>query len=83
MGASLDIDNIYERYGRPLEQGHHGEYVAITEDGRTIVGKDDLEVVEQAMREFGSGNFVLCRVGYRYVNKVRQGTCWSAGASSD
>jgi len=76
---SLDIDSLYERYGRPLEQEHYGEYVAIAQDGRVIVGKDDIEVVQKAIHEFGSGNSVLCRIGYRYVDKLRREKCWSAG----
>jgi len=73
---SLDIDSLYERYGRPLEQEHYGEYVAIAQEGRVIVGKDDIEVVQRAIQEFGSGNSVLCRIGYRYVYRLRRGTCW-------
>ncbi len=78
MTKQLDVDSLYERYGKPLEHDHYAEYVAIAQDGRIIVGKEDLEVVDRAMNEFGGGNFVLCRIGFRYVNKLRRGICWSA-----
>ena len=72
MTKQLDVDSLYERYGKPLEHDHYAEYVAIAQDGRIIVGKEDLEVVDRAMNEFGGGNFVLCRIGFRYVNKLRR-----------
>ena len=31
-------DELYERYGKPLEAEHWGEFVAISPDGRTILG---------------------------------------------
>ena len=56
---------LYERYGKPLEKGHKGEYVAISPEGQTIVGPRAAEVLDQAVDAFGSGNFALKRVGYR------------------
>lgn len=66
-----DADELYARYGKPLEQSRHGEYLAISHDGQVIVGTDDVAVVDQAIRTFGSGNFVFHRVGYSYVDKLR------------
>ena len=73
-----EADAIYERHGKNLEKDHLGEYAAISLDDRVIVGKNDIEVVDQAIEEFGRGNFILYRVGKKYVDKIRQGTCWSA-----
>jgi len=73
-----EADEIYGRHGKHLEKDHFGEYAAISLDGRVMVGKNDIEVVDQAIAEFGSGNFVLYRVGCKYVDKIRQGACWSA-----
>jgi hypothetical protein len=67
-----EADEVYERHGKSLEKNHYGEYAAISLDGRVIVGKDDIEVVDQAIQKFGSGNFVVYRVGYRYVHKIRR-----------
>jgi hypothetical protein len=58
-------ERLYEQFGKPLEASHPGEYVAIGPDGRTIVGTSDVEVLEQAIQTFGSGNFALRRLGRR------------------
>jgi hypothetical protein len=68
---SPDVDSLYERYGKPLEQEHYGEYVAISQDGQVIAGADDVAVLDQAIQTFGSGNFILRRIGYSYVDKLR------------
>jgi hypothetical protein len=73
-----EADKLYQGYGKPLEKEHQGEYAAITRDGRVVVGKDDNEVVERAIRELGSGSFVLYRVGHEYVYKIRFVKCSSA-----
>ena len=63
-------DSLYKQYGRPLEQEHWGEYVAIFPDGRTLVGPDLLVVSDQALAEFGKGSFVF-KVGVKAVGKWR------------
>ena len=64
-------DSLYKQYGRPLEQEHWGEYVAIFPDGRTLVGPDLLVVSDQALDEFGKGSFVF-KVGVKAVGKWRR-----------
>ncbi|MEK7521498.1 MAG: hypothetical protein AAB599_01710 [Patescibacteria group bacterium] len=49
---------LYEKYGRPLEKKHKGKIVAI--------GENDLEVAQEAIKKFGSGNFAFKRIGYPY-----------------
>ncbi len=56
---------LYERYGKLLEKEHKGEYIAIGSQGQTILGESDVEVLQNAMQTFGSGNFAFHRVGYR------------------
>lgn len=66
LASRARIDQqLYERYGRPLEREHEGEYVAIGPEGQLILGSSDVEVLEQAIDAFGSGNFALGRVGHR------------------
>jgi hypothetical protein len=66
LAARMETDRcLYERYGKALEASHCGEYVAVDPDGQTIVGKTDVEVLEQAINTFGSGNFALRRIGHR------------------
>ena len=60
---------LYERYGKPLEEHHKGEYLAIGPKGQTILGKSTSEVLKKAVEAFGSGNFGLFRVGYPGLDK--------------
>lgn len=74
MGADQErkrqADALYERHGKPLEAQHQGEYVAISPDGRTILGPSVLEVLQRAKGTFGPGNFIF-KVGARAVGKWR------------
>jgi hypothetical protein len=63
-------DALYERYGKPLEANHRGEFLAISPDGRTILGASLLEVAQEATTAFGRGNFIY-RVGEKAVGKWR------------
>ena len=62
-GRSKEDARLYELYGKPLEQDHDGQYVAISADGDTILDEDPDRVLSQAIEAFGSGNFALTRVG--------------------
>lgn len=61
---------LYERYGKPLETEHRGEYVAMSPDGNTILGAPLLLVLEQATAAFGPGDFIF-KVGEKAVGKWR------------
>jgi hypothetical protein len=63
-------EKLYEQYGRPLEQKHRGEYVAIFPDGRFVLGESRLEVLDQALARFGPGGF-LFKVGEKVVGRWR------------
>ena len=69
--AGRKDDALYEQYGKVLEPEHTGEYVAISEDGRLIVGVDDLAVSSQAIAQFGSGQFAFRRIGWDYEGRIR------------
>jgi hypothetical protein len=56
-------DRLYDQYGRALEAEHSGEFVAIGDNGRIILGSSEIEVADQAAAEFGAGAFALRRVG--------------------
>jgi hypothetical protein len=56
-------DQLHERYGRALETSHHGEFVAISDDGQVILGADELSVATEAIQKFGAGRFALRRIG--------------------
>jgi hypothetical protein len=63
-------DELYDQYAKPLEPEHHGEFVAIARDGRTILGRSAREVGRKAREEFGPGNFVF-KIGPRAVGRWR------------
>ena len=63
-------EKLYDQYGKSLEQDHLGEYVAISQDGRTLVGTDLMDVSDQALAQFGKGSFVF-KVGEKAVGKWR------------
>ena len=54
---------LYEKYGKPLEKKHRGEYVAISLEGEIILDKRLGEVLVRAVETFGQDNFALVRIG--------------------
>lgn len=61
---------LYDAYGKPLEDKHRGEYVAISEQGQTVLKPSLLEVAQAAAQVLGPGAFVF-KVGERAVGKWR------------
>jgi hypothetical protein len=66
--AEKDV-RLYEKYGKPLEKEHTGEYAAIGPDGQVIFGMSTDEVLQKGVESFGSGNFGLFRIGYSALGK--------------
>jgi hypothetical protein len=64
-------DELYDRFVKSLEAQYQGDFVAVHPDGRLIVDKNDLDVVDRALKQFGPGNFTLLRIGSRGVGKWR------------
>jgi hypothetical protein len=65
-----EANRLYEQYGKPFEADHLGEFVAISRDGRTLLGASAGQVGRQAKEAFGPGNFVF-RIGPRVAGKWR------------
>jgi len=63
-------DKLYKQYGKPLELEHKGAYLAVSPDGKTVLGATLLEVSKQAKQTLGTGNFVF-KVGEKAVGKWR------------
>jgi hypothetical protein len=63
-------EQLYEHYGKPLEPEHAGKYVAISHEGKTIIGTTVLDVAQRAKAAFGPGSFVF-KIGERAVWKFR------------
>src|SRR5439155_1385388 len=58
-------DRLYERYGKPFEPAHKGEFLALSDDGGVLLGTDSTQVVHLAIEKFGSGRFSLRRIGHK------------------
>jgi hypothetical protein len=65
-----EADRLYERYAKPLEAAHRGQYIAVSPRGQVIVGATAYAVAQQATERFGRGNF-LFKLGPRAVGKWR------------
>lgn len=65
-------EELYDRFVRNLESRHPGEFVAVHPDGRVIVDKNDIKVVDQALKQFAPDPFVLLKVGSKGVGKWRR-----------
>jgi hypothetical protein len=63
-------DELYERFGKPLEAEHMGEYVAIFPDGVVVIGSTPREVAQRAVETVGRGSYLFC-IGRRWVWKLR------------
>ena len=64
-------EELYDRFVEGLESKHRGAFAAVRSDGQVIVDRDDVKVVDLALKRFGPGNFVLLKVGSRGVGKWR------------
>jgi len=74
MSASHDVheegDRLCERYGKPLEAEHWGEYAMITRDGRIVVAPTLVDTFVQGSEVLGSGHFIF-KVGVRATVTLR------------
>jgi hypothetical protein len=61
-------DALYERYGKPLEKTHRSKYIAISMNGKTLIGDTLIELMQQAKETLGPGNFIF-KIGERAVGK--------------
>lgn len=58
---------LYEKYGKPLEAKHWGEYLAVSPDsGRTLLAPTLNEAIANSAKAFGIGNFIY-KIGPRFV----------------
>ena len=52
-------DYLFERYGKPFMETHHGKWIAISLDGRTVIGDTASGLGRPAREAFGGGNFAM------------------------
>jgi len=70
--SEVNHSTLYERFVKPIEAQHQGEFVAVNADRQTIFDKNDINVVDRALKQFGLGTFVLLKVGSKGVGKWRR-----------
>ena len=46
-------DALYERYGKPLEKTHPGKYVAISQEGETVIAETVFDLMQARRRRVG------------------------------
>ena len=63
-------DELHACYGKPREAQHHGEYLAVSPGGKTVLERSLREVTAQAEASFGPGNF-LYKIGPTAVGRWR------------
>lgn len=54
--------DLYQRYVKPLEKDHEGEYIAVSEDGQIVLASTLPELLDKAEQDLPPGNF-LFKVG--------------------
>jgi hypothetical protein len=59
-------DSLYERFGKPLEEAHWGEFIVISPTGQIVLGATLVEAAQAAAATLGHGNFAF-KVGERSV----------------
>lgn len=64
-------DDLYEKYGKPLEDRHWGEYVAISRVGETVFDEDLIKVMKKSLARLGPGSYVF-KLGEKAVYKWRR-----------
>jgi len=63
-------EQLYDHYAKPLEAEHAGKFIAVSREGKTVIGDTILEVAKRAGQELGHGNFVF-RLGPRSIGRWR------------
>lgn len=63
-------DNLYKKFGKPLEDNHWGEYIAISKTGKTVLGSDLKDVFQKSLEILGPGSY-LFKVGEKAIWKWR------------
>ena len=63
-------DKLYKKYGKPLEKEHWGEFLAVSQKGKTILGTNLLKLAQKALKVLGPGNFIF-KLGEIAVGKWR------------
>jgi len=69
--AEMDgmYNDRYAKHGKCFEAEHNGEFLAISSEGKTILGPTLVDVADRASERFGPATFFY-RVGQRAVFRL-------------
>lgn len=60
--SNRQADELYARYGKPLEAEHSGEFAAISARGGVVHARTLQQVLDLSLEELGPGSYVF-RIG--------------------
>jgi hypothetical protein len=63
-------DRLYDRFVKPLEAEHQGEFAVVARDGTVLLGGSLAELTEEAVTRLGKEHFAF-RVGDKAVGRIR------------
>ena len=69
--VNKQADELYERYGKPLEAEHTGDFVAISTHGKVVRAPTLQQVLDLSLENLGKGSFVFRLGASRAVGKWR------------
>lgn len=64
-----DANKVYEKYVKPLEQKHKGQFAGVSYTGKIIIAPTLLEAMEQSENSFGRRNSFIFKIGDKVVGK--------------
>lgn len=59
---SRKAEELYTRYGKPLEADHSGEFIAISTEGKVVRAPALQQVLDLSLEQLGIGSYVF-RIG--------------------
>ncbi|MFN4180808.1 MAG: hypothetical protein ACK4I8_10885, partial [Armatimonadota bacterium] len=63
-------EELYRQYVQPLEKQFWGRLAAVNLKGEVLLGDDEVELSQEAVKRFGKGEFVLFRIGPKAVGRI-------------
>ncbi len=67
----LQADELYARYGKPLEAEHPGDFIAISTQGKVVRAPTLQQVLDLSLEQLGKGSYVFRLGADRSVIKWR------------
>lgn len=68
---SQQADELYARYGKPLEAEHSGDFIAISTQGKIVRAPTLQQVLDLSLEQLGKGSYVFRLGADRSVIKWR------------